>query len=96
MRLCFSAYFLPFAVPVIGLVYCRLTWEDYEGLVSNITEIVDVHETLLKGLKEWSTSPAEQQRIGRLFLTTAVKLKQVHEKYCSSHPKAVLILDKFK
>ncbi|XP_065213504.1 rho guanine nucleotide exchange factor 7 isoform X2 [Planococcus citri] len=73
-----------------------LSREEYDGMVSNITEIVDVHENLLKGLREWSTKPAEQQRIGRLFITTAVAMKLVHEKYCSSHPKAVLILDKHR
>lgn len=64
--------------------------------MSNITEIVDVHENLLKSLIECSSSPPDQQRIGRIFLSIAVKLKQVHEKYCNSHPKAVLILEKYK
>lgn len=64
--------------------------------MSNITEIVDVHENLLRGLKEWATMPSDQQRIGRLFMTIAVRMKQVHEKYCASHPRAVLILDKHR
>lgn len=64
--------------------------------MSNITEIVDVHENLLKSLIECSAIVPDQQRIGRIFLSTAVKLKQVHEKYCTSHPRAVLILEKHK
>ncbi len=50
----------------------------------------------MKNLIECSTLPPEQQRIGRLFLSTAAKLMQVHEKYCSSHPNAVLVLEKYR
>lgn len=73
-----------------------LTRDEYNGLVSNINEIVEVHQSLLKSLADCSATPPEQQRIGRVFLTSAPKVKQAHQKYCSTHPRAIVILEKYR
>lgn len=38
----------------------------------------------------------KSDRVGKLFLAKAPSLKRVHQAYCSSHPKAIVILDKYK
>ena len=35
-------------------------------------------------------------RVGKLFLNKAPYMKQVHQAYCAQHPKAIVILDKYK
>lgn len=73
-----------------------LTKEEYRQLVGNIGNIVEIHQQFLSTLEECSQRPAVEQRVGKVFLTTAPHIKQVHQVYCSSHPKAVCILDKYK
>lgn len=70
--------------------------EDYNGLVSNIAEIVEVHQNLVKNLVECSNSPLDQLRVGRVFLSSAARVKRVHERYCSTHPRAIVILEKYR
>ncbi|KAG8309578.1 Rho guanine nucleotide exchange factor 6 [Homalodisca vitripennis] len=69
---------------------------EYQQLIGNLPEVVEVHETLLASLEEIANKAAAEQRVGNLFLTTAPRLKQVHMTYCSSHPRAVCILDRYK
>lgn len=58
--------------------------------MGNFTEVVDIHEDLLKNLEECN------DRVGKLFLTKAPIMKKIHHSYCSLHPKAVVIVDKYK
>lgn len=69
---------------------------EFHQLVGNLAEVVEVHENLLTALDEIATMAAAEQRVGKLFLSTAPRLKQVHTTYCASHPRAVCILDKYK
>lgn len=69
---------------------------EYNQLISNLHEIVDLHGGLLNSLVEVSSCPAPEQRVGRVFLTIAPQLKQVLTKYCSNHPRAVCMLDRYK
>lgn len=69
---------------------------EYQQLVGNLADVVEVHEQLLAALEDIANKPGPEQRVGQLFLNNAPRLKQVHLTYCASHPRAVCILDKFK
>lgn len=56
----------------------------------NFVEVVETHEDLLVNIEGCN------DRVGKLFLTKAPTLKKVHQSYCASHPRAIVILDKFK
>lgn len=56
----------------------------------NFVEIVRTHEELFIQIEECN------DRVGKLFLTSAPLMKKVHQAYCASHPKAIVILDKYK
>jgi Rho guanine nucleotide exchange factor 7 len=56
----------------------------------NFVEVVALHEELLKDLEECN------DRIGKLFLSKASLMKRVHHIYCVMHPKAIVIVDKYK
>lgn len=73
-----------------------LTIDEYRQLTGNITEVVETHLQLLELLEESETKPSDEQKVGKLFLTWAPKIKSVHQAYCSMHPKAVCILDLHK
>lgn len=81
---------------VTNIVLYRIKSSEYHQLVGNLPEVVEMHEKLLASLEDIATKPAADQRVGHLFLSTAPRLKHVHMTYCSSHPKAVVILDKYK
>lgn len=70
--------------------------DEYKQLVNNIEEVSKVHEDLLESLEIISALPQSDQRIGKLFLNKASRIKDVHLKYCSSHPRAVNIIEKYK
>jgi Rho guanine nucleotide exchange factor 7 len=53
-------------------------------------EVVDLHEELLKDLEECN------DRVGKLFLSKAPAMKKIHQTYCAMHPKAIVIVDKYK
>lgn len=53
-------------------------------------EIVQTHEDLLENLEN------HNDRVGKLFLSKAQTMKKVHQAYCASHPRAIVILDKYK
>lgn len=73
-----------------------MTIDEYKQLVNNIEEVSSIHEELLESLEQISALPQSDQRIGKLFLNKASHIKAVHLKYCSSHPRAVNIIEKFK
>lgn len=63
---------------------------EYNQLIGNFKVLVETHELFLMEIKEVNA------RIGRIFLAKAPILKRVHELYCTTHPKAILILDQHK
>ncbi|XP_012159118.1 rho guanine nucleotide exchange factor 7 isoform X3 [Ceratitis capitata] len=67
-----------------------LNADEYAQLMCNFVEVVKTHEELLKHMEECN------DRVGKLFLTKAPLMKQVHQAYCAAHPKAIVILDKHK
>ncbi|KAL1512950.1 hypothetical protein ABEB36_002449 [Hypothenemus hampei] len=73
-----------------------LTQDEFKQLTGNINEIVDIHTQLLSLVEQEYQKCGADQRVGKLFLNWAPKIKAVHQMYCSLHPKAVVILDKHK
>ncbi|KAK9872328.1 hypothetical protein WA026_017143 [Henosepilachna vigintioctopunctata] len=73
-----------------------LTPDEYKQLTGNIIEVLDTHQALLSFLENEERLPGNDQKVGKLFLNWAPKIKSVHQKYCSLHPRAVCILDKYK
>ncbi|XP_017152654.2 uncharacterized protein LOC108162430 isoform X2 [Drosophila miranda] len=67
-----------------------LNQDEYAQLMCNFVEIVRTHEELLLQIEECN------DRVGKLFLTSAPLMKKVHQAYCAAHPKAIVILDKYK
>lgn len=67
-----------------------LNEQEYNQLIGNFNVLVETHENFLSEIKDGNT------RIGKTFLGKAGILKKVHEAYCTTHPKAILILDKYK
>ncbi|CAH0556423.1 unnamed protein product [Brassicogethes aeneus] len=73
-----------------------LTSDEYKQLTGNIEEVLENQQKLLGLIEAESLKTGNDQRVGRLFLTWAPKIKKIHQTYCSLHPRAVLILDKYK
>ncbi|XP_072936575.1 uncharacterized protein [Epargyreus clarus] len=73
-----------------------LTKDEFKQLTGNINEVLQTHEQFLSLLEECATKTGPDQRVGGLFLQWAPKIKAVHQTYCSGHPKAVCVLDKYK
>ncbi|XP_030759645.1 rho guanine nucleotide exchange factor 7 isoform X2 [Sitophilus oryzae] len=73
-----------------------LTQDEYKQLTSNIQEVLETHQQLLMLVEQEYNKPGSEQRVGKLFLNWAPKMKTVHQTYCSLHPRAVVILDKYK
>lgn len=73
-----------------------LSGDEFKQLTSNINEVVDTHRQLLSLVEQENAKPGTEQRVGKLFLNWAPKIKSVHQLYCSLHPRAVVILDKYK
>ncbi|KAJ6646099.1 Rho guanine nucleotide exchange factor 7, partial [Pseudolycoriella hygida] len=67
-----------------------LSGDEYAQLMSNFVEIVQTHEELLDSLEDCN------DRVGKLFLSKATLMKNVHQAYCAAHPRAIVILDKYK
>jgi len=68
----------------------RLNRDEYAQLLCNFLQVVELHETILNELENCN------DRIGKLFLSKATEMKKVHHTYCTMHPKAIVIVDKFK
>lgn len=73
-----------------------MTTDEYNQLVNNIEEVSKIHEELLESLEQVSELPQSDQRIGKLFLNKASFIRAVHLQYCSLHPRAVNIIEKYK
>lgn len=73
-----------------------LSQDEYKQLTGNITDVLETHQQLLSLIEAESNKPGNEQRVGKLFLTWAPKIKNVHQMYCSLHPRAVCILDKYR
>nr|CAH7765211.1 unnamed protein product [Callosobruchus chinensis] len=73
-----------------------LTPDEYMQLTGNITDILETHQQLLNLVEVESAKPGSEQRVGKIFLNWAAKIKNVHQTYCSSHPRAVCILEKHR
>ncbi|CAG9862680.1 unnamed protein product [Phyllotreta striolata] len=73
-----------------------LSSDEYKQLTGNITEVLETHQQLLNLLEVELSKPGPDQKVGKLFLNWATRIKNVHQAYCSLHPKAVCILDKYK
>lgn len=73
-----------------------LTEAEYKQMVGNLEEVAVAHSNLVTALEEQSERPSREQRIGGAFLTLAPHIQNVHQTYCSNHPRAVCILEKHK
>ncbi|GAB0100937.1 rho guanine nucleotide exchange factor 7 [Sergentomyia squamirostris] len=67
-----------------------LSSDEYAQLMCNFVEIVEIHEDLLLNIEDCN------DRVGKLFLSKASVIKNSHQAYCAAHPRAIVILDKFK
>lgn len=73
-----------------------MTNDEYKQLTGNIAEVLDTHQQLLKLMEGEQAKPGLEQRVGRLFLTWAPRIKAVNQAYCAHHPRAACILDQYK
>uniref|UniRef100_A0A1Y1N5D1 Rho guanine nucleotide exchange factor 7 n=1 Tax=Photinus pyralis TaxID=7054 RepID=A0A1Y1N5D1_PHOPY len=73
-----------------------LSADEYRQLTGNFLEVLETHQQLLALIEEEAAKPSEDQRVGRLFLNWAPRIKLAHQAYCSLHPKAAFILDKYR
>lgn len=67
-----------------------LSPDEYVQLMCNFVEVVEMHEEFLQNLEE------SNDRVGKVFLTKAPTMKKVHQCYCAAHPRAVVIVDKYR
>jgi len=74
----------------------RLSKDEYSHIIGNLPEVLELHTNLLVQLEDYFEKPSHDQRIGHVFLSMAEKMKNVHTVYCSNHPRAVCILEKYK
>lgn len=56
----------------------------------NFIQVVETHEELYQNLEDCN------DRVGKVFLSKASILKNVHQSYCAAHPRAIVIVDKHK
>nr|XP_029720108.1 rho guanine nucleotide exchange factor 7 isoform X7 [Aedes albopictus] len=67
-----------------------LNLDEYTQLMCNFVEIVEMHEDFLQNLEE------SNDRVGKVFLTNAPTMKKIHQCYCAAHPRAIIIVDKYR
>ncbi|ETN59306.1 hypothetical protein AND_009078 [Anopheles darlingi] len=67
-----------------------LSANEYTQLMCNFLEVVEMHEEFLQTLEE------SNDRVGKMFLSKAPTMKKVHQSYCAAHPRAIVIVDKFR
>ncbi|OQR74093.1 rho guanine nucleotide exchange factor 7-like [Tropilaelaps mercedesae] len=68
----------------------RLFGTDYDMINRYLELILEVHRTLLSGLRaEASRQPS---KVGRVFLAIFPRLQGVHKNYCALHPRAVKLI----
>uniref|UniRef100_A0A0A9ZJ98 Rho guanine nucleotide exchange factor 7 n=1 Tax=Lygus hesperus TaxID=30085 RepID=A0A0A9ZJ98_LYGHE len=73
-----------------------VTKDEYATILNNLKEVITLHEVILGGVETAITKAPGEQRVGKLFLSVAPKFSQIHTTYCSGHPKAVFVLNKYK
>ncbi|KAL7298117.1 hypothetical protein TKK_0009121 [Trichogramma kaykai] len=69
--------------------------EEYRQLVGNFPDVLETHQYLLANLEN-ALSQGPEAKVGNIFLTLAPKIKSIHTTYCTYHPQAVCILDRFR
>ena len=67
-----------------------MTVEEFGQLICNIFEVVELHEDFLNDLEQTN------DRVGKVFLSKAPIMKIIHQKYCTAHPKAIVVIEKYK
>ncbi|XP_058449439.1 uncharacterized protein LOC131429378 [Malaya genurostris] len=67
-----------------------LTADEYTQMMCNFIEIVEMHEEFFQNLED------SNDRVGKVFLTKAPTMKKIHQCYCSAHPRAIVIVDKYR
>ncbi|XP_055632371.1 uncharacterized protein LOC129772875 isoform X2 [Toxorhynchites rutilus septentrionalis] len=67
-----------------------LTTDEYIQLMCNFVEVVEMHEEFLQSLEE------SNDRVGKVFLTKSPTMKKVHQCYCAAHPRAIVVVDKYR
>lgn len=56
----------------------------------NFIDVVEAHEEFYQNLEDCN------DRVGKVFLNKAPVLQKIHQAYCASHPRAIVIVDKYK
>ncbi|XP_051155369.1 rho guanine nucleotide exchange factor 7 isoform X1 [Leptopilina boulardi] len=69
--------------------------EEYKQLIGNIQDVLEIHQRLLSNLDSALLQDSDA-RVGNLFLNLAPRMKSIHSIYCSCHPQAVCILDRYR
>ncbi|XP_035916596.1 uncharacterized protein LOC118514120 isoform X5 [Anopheles stephensi] len=67
-----------------------LSANEYTQLTCNFLEVVEMHEEFLQTLEDCN------DRVGKVFLSKAPTMKKIHQFYCAAHPRAIVIVDKFR
>ncbi|XP_049282392.1 rho guanine nucleotide exchange factor 7-like isoform X5 [Anopheles funestus] len=67
-----------------------LSSNEYTQLMCNFLEVVEMHEEFLQTLEDCN------DRVGKVFLSKAPTMKKIHQFYCAAHPRAIVIVDKFR
>uniref|UniRef100_A0A182PMB7 DH domain-containing protein n=1 Tax=Anopheles epiroticus TaxID=199890 RepID=A0A182PMB7_9DIPT len=67
-----------------------LSSNEYTQLMCNFLEVVEMHEEFLQTLEDCN------DRVGKVFLSKAPTMKKIHQFYCTAHPRAIVIVDKFR
>uniref|UniRef100_A0A182UN66 Guanine nucleotide exchange factor n=1 Tax=Anopheles merus TaxID=30066 RepID=A0A182UN66_ANOME len=67
-----------------------LSSNEYTQLMCNFLEVVEMHEEFLQSLEDCN------DRVGKVFLSNAPTMKKIHQFYCAAHPRAIVIVDKFR
>lgn len=75
-------------------IFFRLSKEEFSLIISNLKEVLKLHEEILSGVERNSLKSPLEQRVGKFMLNLAPKLKLIHENYCAGHPKAAFIINK--
>ena len=77
-------------------MFIRLSESEYKQLVGNLEEVISVHVRLASALEEQVDKSPREQRIGGAFMGMIPLMQSSHKTYCSNHPKAVCMLEKYK
>ncbi|CAA9998278.1 unnamed protein product [Nesidiocoris tenuis] len=73
-----------------------VTSDEYATILNNLKDVIALHEIILNGVEAAMTKPPGEQRVGKLLLGLAPKFSHIHTTYCTGHPKAIFVLNKYK